>query len=132
MAEAIARSKFERQASDLFFGSAGVATMDGLPPTAETAEALRRIGIEHDGRSTSVTPEMLKKADLVLCMTASHLAAAKRLAGDDAAAAGRMHLLDPEGGIPDPIGMGQKTYDEVAARLQRIIPDRIESLLAAV
>ncbi len=130
MAEAIARSHFAGDASDLFFGSAGVATMDGLPPTAETVEALHRMGIEHDGRSTAVTPEMLKKADLVLCMTSSHLSTVHLLAGDDIEAIARMHLLDPDGGIPDPIGMGQATYDEVAARLGRLIPQRVESLLA--
>jgi protein-tyrosine-phosphatase len=130
MAEAIARSHYAGEAADLFFGSAGVATFDGLPPTAETVEALHRLQIQHDGRSTSVTPDMLKKADLVLCMTASHLATTRKLVADDAESAARMHLLDPDGDIPDPIGMGQATYDEVAAQFQRIIPARVDALLA--
>ena len=37
--------------------------------------------------------------------------------------------VDPDGDIEDPIGQGQDAYDRVAARLDRVLPERLEHLL---
>jgi len=130
MAEAIATAHYGDSKELLFFGSAGVATMNGCPPTEETLVALHGIDISHEGQSTVLTANMVRKADLVLCMTPSHVVAVKRLIGANDAASGQIHLLDPSGGaIPDPIGMGQPTYDALAKEFVEIIPGRIEMLL---
>lgn len=106
--------------------------MDGACPSPETIGALDRMGITHDGRSKVLTPEMVQKADLVLCMTSSHVDAIRSFIGDDTNAVAKVHLLDPSGrGIADPIGCGQPAYDAIALQFAEIIPTRIESLLTA-
>lgn len=126
MAEAIARSELD--GSEVFVASAGVAAMDGSPPSQETIRALESMGIDHEGRSTPLSAEMIRKADLVLCMTRSHQDSARDLVSGDPELVERIQLLDPEGDIPDPIGQGQDRYDEVAARLKAVIPSRVASL----
>jgi len=138
MAEAIARHALQADPGlaggteadrDVFVASAGVGALDGMPTTHETIEALRRRGIEHDGRSKRLTDAMIRKADLVVCMTASHQAAARRLVDDAPEHLARIVPLDPAGDIEDPIGMGQREYDALADRLATLIPDRLRSLL---
>ena len=63
MAEAIARSVLDD--SEIFVASAGVAAMDGAPTSEETLRALEAIGIEYEGRSTPLSADMIRKADLV-------------------------------------------------------------------
>lgn len=125
MAEAIARSVLDD--SEIFVASAGVAAMDGAPTSEETLRALEAIGIEYEGRSTPLSADMIRKADLVLCMTQAHQDVARTLVDDDDLAE-RILLLDPDGDIPDPIGQGQGRYDELAKRLRAIIPGRIATL----
>jgi protein-tyrosine-phosphatase len=132
MAEAIARAHLNGSDPPIFVGSAGIAAADGLGPTQETLAALARLGIEHDGRSKTLTAEMARKADLILCMSPSHLDAVKHMLADDQAGSAKVHLLDSEGNaVPDPIGMGQPAYDALAKRFAEVIPARVESLLAA-
>ncbi|MBT4767143.1 MAG: low molecular weight protein arginine phosphatase [Phycisphaerae bacterium] len=132
MAEAIARSYFADAPQSIFVGSAGIAALDGARPSPETIGALDRMGITHDGRSKALTAEMVQKANLVLCMTSSHVDAIRSFLGDDAGAIAKVHMLDPSGqGVADPIGCGQLAYDAIAAQFAEVIPARIESLLAA-
>lgn len=128
MAEAIARHLLERGVgggADVFVASAGVAAAPGMPPTAEAVEALRALGIEHRGRSKSLTAEMIRNADAVFVMTEGHARFARDLVGgsDDA---GKITLLDPEGDIDDPIGTGRPAYDALARRLMAIIEKRLK------
>jgi protein-tyrosine-phosphatase len=130
MAEAIAGQYCAGGGDELFFGSAGVAAMNGGASSPETLAALRAIGITFEGRSTRLTTEMVQKADLVLCMTNSHVLAVQSILGPDDPAAARVHLLDPSGeAIADPIGMGQPTYDALAKHFVAVIPPRVETLL---
>ena len=134
MAEAIARHWVESghlgEGEKLFIASGGVAAMDGTPPTSETLAVLSRLGIEYDGRSKPVTADMVAKADLVLCMTESHRRVLLSLLGDDPADAAKVQLLDPEGDIDDPIGRGQRAYDELADRFLTLIPQRLKEVFA--
>ncbi len=129
MAEGIARQHLVDRGSDVFVASAGVAAFDGGSPSFETIAALESLGIQYEGCSTPLTGEMIRKASHVLCMTASHAAAARAMVADDAEAAARIELLDPDGDLPDPIGQGQHVYDALAARLMELIPDRLDTLL---
>ena len=145
MAEAIARQAMSHEHSesaaagsgpkkdDLFIASAGIGAMDGMPTTHETIEALKRMGIEYDGRSKRLTEQMIRKAALVVCMTAAHQAAARRLVADSPTDQAKIVLLDPKGGdIEDPIGMGQREYDALAERMRKMIPARLHDLLEKV
>lgn len=128
MAEAICRHVMASR-DDLFIASAGVAAFEGAMPSLETLETLERMGIPHEGLSSCLTAEMIQKATLVLGMTCSHVRAARALVEDDAEAVGRVQPLDPGGELPDPIGMGQSTYDSLGEHLLTLIPERLEVLL---
>lgn len=131
MAEAIARHSIDDgllgDAPDVFVASAGVAAPNGSPPTVEAMAALAAIGIEYEGSSKPLTAEMIRNADLVLCMTSRHVETARSLA--PTAHESQIMRLDPAGNIEDPIGMAQAGYDSLADRLMQIIPQRLKELL---
>ena len=135
MAEAIARKLVADgavkglQSEDVLFVSAGLAAYDGAPVSPDAVDALDRRGIEADSTSIRLTPEMARNADLVLAMTNSHLHGIQGLLDNDASAAARVHLLDPDGDVPDPIGQGQAVYDAAAERMGRVLPGRLEEFL---
>ena len=138
LAEAIARRALQGDPAlakiaakdDVFIASAGISALDGMPVTAETIDALRRMKIEHSGRSKKLTEAMIRKASLVVCMTAAHQAAARGLVADSASDQAKIVLLDPENGdIEDPIGQGQREYDALGRRLAELIPTRLKDLL---
>ena len=131
MAEAIARHSIDDgllgDAPDVFVASAGVAAPNDSPPTVEAMAALAAIGIEYEGSSKPLTAEMIRNADLVLCMTSRHVGTARSLA--PTAHENQIMRLDPAGNIEDPIGMAQGGYDSLADRLMQIIPQRLKELL---
>ena len=135
MAEAITRHWLASgelgEPGDVFVASAGIMAADGSPTTPETNNALREMGIEHDGRSKPLTAEMIAKADLVLCMTESHRAAVAMLAEAAGGDVGHVQRLDPERDLDDPIGMGQEVYDALASRLMTLIPQRLKEVFVS-
>jgi protein-tyrosine-phosphatase len=133
MAEGIARELLERgqvpgHGREVFVASAGLAAWDGSPASRETLTTLERLGIQFDGHAKRLTPEMVRKADLVLGMTRAHVMGVRGLVGGEPHA-GKVQVLDPEGDLEDPIGQGQAAYDALAKRLQRVLPDRLKELL---
>jgi len=135
MAEAIARHHLDAgllgPETAVFVASAGLTAGDGSPTTHETMNTLANLGIEHDGRSKRLTAQMIHKADAVLVMTAGHLSGARALVADSPADLEKIQLLDPEGDLEDPIGMGQDAYDSLGQRLMMLIPRRLKDVLAA-
>lgn len=133
MAEAIARDALEKglvkgHGREVFVCSAGLAAWDGGPVSDETLEALSRMGIVFDGHSKRITPEMVRKATLVLGMTRAHVTAARALVAGEPHSE-KVQLLDPEGDVEDPIGMSQSAYDGLARRMAKVIPPRLAQLL---
>lgn len=133
MAEAVARHLIAAgrvgRGRNLFVASAGVAAADGVPSTPEAVDALEALGIEMSGTTSKMlSAEMIRRADLVLCMTRSHLEAARALAPPEAR--DRVHLLDPEGDVEDPLEQGPEAYAALAARFLELIPRRLEELLS--
>jgi protein-tyrosine phosphatase len=133
MAEAIARHHLEQgllgDRREFFVASAGISAAGGSPASPETIVTLKAMGIEHDGRSKPLQAEMIRKADLILCMTYAHMRAAKQMVGMRSTHARKIHLLNPEGDIDDPIGQGQEVYDQVAKSMMELIPKRLTELL---
>jgi protein-tyrosine-phosphatase len=129
LAEGLAQAYAKTAQLDVFAASAGVCAVDGMPTSPETVEALHRMGIEFEGHSKALTPDMLTKADAVYCMTRVHMAAAHaildRLDGDQEAVKDRIALLHDLGDVPDPIGGSQEVYDALAAQLLPIIEARL-------
>ena len=136
MAEAIARHHLDSGLlgadSDLFVASAGLTASDGASTTHETLNTLREMGIDHEGRSKRLTAQMIHKADAVLVMTADHLSAARALVADSATDMEKIQLLDPQGDLEDPIGMGQDAYDSLGQKLMMLIPRRLKDVMAAM
>lgn len=133
MAEAIARHWIDSgllgERRDVFIASAGISAANGLRPTAETVAALAARGIEHDGVSKPLTAQMIRKADVVFCMTSGHVAAAKGLLGDDGDD-DKIKRLDPDVDIEDPLGSDQNAYDSLAERFMHLIPRRLKGVLS--
>lgn len=135
MAEAIARQALAsrpelRAAGAVFVASAGVAAWDGQPVNGETLDALRRIGIDHQGTATALNRPMVENADVVFVMTDSHAHAVRDLLGDDdPALLAKVLRLDPNGDLEDPIGLGPSAYNRLATHLASLIPARLQEFL---
>ena len=132
MAEAIARHLIDKgplgDKPDFFVASAGVAAGTGYAATREAVAALKAIAIDFAGSSKPLTGEMVQNADLVLCMTSSHVELARNLAGgaDD----GKIMRLDTAGDIEDPIGEDQSAYDALARKLIKVVGSRLKETMA--
>ena len=131
MAEALARHWLENEPpgdiGEVFVASAGVSAADGFPPTQESLTALKDRGIQHEGLSKTLTAEMIQNADIIFCMTASHVAAIWIISGDDNAE--KVMRLDPQADVLDPIGSDQGAYDALADHFMELIPRRLKEKL---
>lgn len=129
MAHAIASNLIARrgQGHRAIAVSAGVAAMSGARPTPEAVLASEAVGASLEGhRSQPATSDLLERADVVYAMTASHAQTARELL--PANLRSKVHLLDPEGDIEDPIGGPQTLYDSLARQFVDIIERRLEEL----
>lgn len=131
MSEAIARDELARRTAvkpdSVQVVSAGVFAMAGAPMAPEAEVALKQMGVEpHAHESRPLTPTLALQADVIFCMTESHLAAVREIAP---AAAYKAQLLDPTGaGVEDPIGAGADIYVECARSLRHMIRHRLDEL----
>ena len=98
--------------------TAGVMTVAGLLATPEAIQIMDAIGVDlRKHRSTKLTEETIKKADLILGMTPFHVQSAHRLAPE---ARGKTFLLKEFTGsdvrhaqISDPMGCTLEDYKKV-------------------
>ncbi|MDX2017105.1 MAG: Sua5/YciO/YrdC/YwlC family protein [Planctomycetota bacterium] len=137
MAEAIARA---RLGPGFRAESAGVSAFDGDAMTAEAAQALEEMGIAANSgggrgagggggrhRSRGLTAEMLREADAIYALTASHRRAALAIAGPGHEE--RIRLLDPAGAdIADPIGGPIDLYRRTARQIAQHVDARLAEL----
>ncbi len=133
MAEAIARHWLGQgnPGEGIFVASAGTLAAEGTPVSVETLQTLSALGIEHEGRSTLLTAQMIEQAELVFCMTGSHRDAARMLVADRPEHLEKVHCLDPAGDIEDPIGQGRPAYDALAQRLMELVPQRLKETVVS-
>jgi protein-tyrosine phosphatase len=110
--------------------SAGVQAAPGGAASEGAVEALSDLGLDlSDHRTRPLTPELLARADLVLCMGRSHLLRVAELLPPGEGP--RLELFDPGGvEIDDPFGGPVSRYRKVARLLQRIAGVRAAALLA--
>ena len=116
---ALARTKGVRAAS------AGLCAPDGAPASEGALFAMRRRGLSLEGhRARTVTREMLKGADLAVCMGQSHLTALRaRFPG---LCTPLRAFDDPP--VSDPYGGDAAAYERAACDIARQLP----ALLAAL
>jgi len=109
--------------------SAGVESRTGLPASANSVTALKKVGVDLKGHSSRpLTQELLDHSVLVLCMTESHRQMIEDLADP---VPERLHLFREfvagrDGAdIPDPYGMNLSAYeasrDEMVAAIPSIV-----------
>lgn len=139
MAEAIARERIAQLGlgAAVEVASAGIAAAHGAGASGGAVRAAADRGLDLGGhRSRQLTAEVVAEADLILTMSASHLAAVDHLGGGDRAALLTAFAAGaPLGGapgsavsVPDPFGGDDATYrstfealdDLIAASLTRL------------
>lgn len=114
--------------------SAGVGAVGGFSPTEETIEVMKAEGVDISGyTSKRITPEMIKKSDLILVMEDAHKEIVTRLMPEGAK---KVYLLKeflidkadknyPDNrNIPDPIGKPMDYYklsfEVIKSQIERI------------
>ena len=138
MAEVIARHRIaERGWAQVQVRSAGVGAWDGSPASGGALRAAAASGLDLSGHaSTYLTPELVESSDLILTMSAGHLARARELGAGDRVAmltAFANDLADDgvAAGIPDPIGGPDEEYAATFTVLDDLI-DRVLTRLEPV
>lgn len=105
----------KRKLSKFEVSSAGLYAEEGDPMTPNAAEALSRMGIKPKKKHTArqLTPEKAGKADMIVCMTASHKRELAVL-GDKV-----YTVSEITGGpdVPDPYGGSLEVYERTAQYL---------------
>lgn len=111
MAEALLKKYLGERMKDFEVSSAGIGTINGLPPSAETIQVLvKEEGIDVSGhRSRQLTREMVALADKIFVMEKMHEEWILHFFPE---AGQKMTLLVPTG-IPDPIRMSEAFYKNV-------------------
>lgn len=133
MAEAIARQMLSQQrnvaqdeleSAGVRVVSAGAFTSPGMPATREAVEAMNKLGIDlSKHRSRTLSPDLIREADVIYCMTDSHLEAVLEF---DPTAKEKALTLDPNGDIDDPIGGSLTVYQRCAELIRRRLGQRIK------
>lgn len=99
--------------------SAGTFAPDGIRAAATAISAGRLMGVDISRhRSRNLTRELIKEADVVFCMTDSHVSEARRIAPGEAH---KIRRLDPQGDVPDPVGGDLDVYGAAAARIEKAL-----------
>jgi protein-tyrosine phosphatase len=99
--------------------SAGIVATDGVRATAQAIQAARAMGADISRhRSRNLTRELIKEADVVFCMTDSHVSQARRIAPDEAH---KIRMLDALGDVPDPVGGSLDVYCAAAMRIEKAL-----------
>lgn len=134
LAEGIAQKlsdngQLPKELGDIFFASAGVAAFDGAPTSEETVAVLERMNAPVPEHAKRLTAAMIRAADLVLGMTATHVTRAQAMVGHDLEVCSRIVAIDPDGDIADPIGLGQRAYDKLGEHFSELIPKRLSGML---
>ncbi len=99
--------------------SAGIFAPNGTRAADLAIKTARLMGADISRhRTRNLTRELIKDADMVFCMTDSHVSEAKRVAPDEVR---KIRRLDPKGDVPDPVGGGADIYGAAAARIEKAL-----------
>lgn len=117
MAEGLLKQFLEKKGrTDVQVLSAGTGSLDGIPPTPETIEAMQGQGVDVSGHvGQQITPQLVRIADVIFCMENAHR---ERILSVVPEAESKVHLLKvfenkatlSEPDILDPIGQPKEVY----------------------
>lgn len=103
--------------------SAGTMSAGGAPATPEAVRVLSQRGIDLSGhRAQALSADLVRSADRVYTMTASHAAAVREVAPDRAS---HVERLDAAGDVTDPVGGSEAEYEQCAARIAAALEKRL-------
>lgn len=130
LAEALARRDLTgRGWSHVEVASAGTSAHPGAPASAGSLQAAAAHGLDlssHEARP--LEPRLLDEADVVLTMSASHLAVVRSL-GAQAKAEILTHFVgDSAGGVPDPFGADLPVYLDTYRALDSLVSRALDQL----
>ncbi len=130
MAEGLLRA-YLKDRTDMQILSAGLGTVGGMGPTPETVEVMAGEGIDVAGHiSQPVTPDLVRKADLILVMDRMHRevlirrhpeAAPKTFLLQEFDAPGPVDDLDIPDPIGQPLGVYQRCLETIKAGVVRVV-----------
>ena len=99
--------------------SAGLTVTPGRPLSAQSRDALNRLGVPpHEHESRHVTPELVEQAERIFCMTEDQCL---DLVARFPASAPKVRRLDPNGDIEDPSGQHFDAFLSLGARLRSLV-----------
>jgi protein-tyrosine phosphatase len=113
----------EKKIRNIEVRTAGVMTVAGLLATQEAVQIMDAMGVDlRKHRSTKLTPEIIKKSDLILGMTPFHVQSALRMSSSTR---GKTYLLKEFTGsdarhsqISDPMGCTLEVYKRVFGEIK--------------
>jgi len=134
MAEGIARQLLAEQNQTTMEGlgdlgisvsSAGTFASEGLAASPEAVEVMADQQIDLSShRSRRLSRAAVNQADVIYCMTASHLAVISEQFPD---ARAKAQLLDPDGGdVSDPVGASKAVYGQTARQIRDLLTRRLK------
>ena len=136
LAEGIARAELEKRGwQHVQVASAGIAARPGDAASEFAVSVAARHGVTLDGhRSQPLTPDLVRWADLVLAMGASHVESVRRLGGEEKVLTlGDFASGADEGySVRDPFGGPEHLYESTYQELHGLIAgalDRLEPIL---
>ncbi|MBQ4619613.1 MAG: low molecular weight protein arginine phosphatase [Clostridia bacterium] len=121
MAEAIMNAEIEkRRVLGVYAQSCGLMAFDGAPANELAVEAVKKYGVSLDFHSARRINAGILDGAIVLCMEKT-LAEYVKSVYPDKKVFDLCAYAGMEGGISDPYGMGQETYDACADKIRRCI-----------
>lgn len=119
MAEYLLNKKAKELSLPVEAKSAGLAAFAGDCVSENAVLAMKKRGIDISAhRARRLTAYDLEESDLVVCMSQSHASALPC----------KEKCIVPPGGVPDPYGGDERTYDECAASLELFIDALLKEL----
>lgn len=119
MAEVLLARRLREKGVGAVVESAGLAALVGWPADPIACEVVKARGLDLGAhRARQLTPELIRRADLVLTMEADQQRAVEEL---DSSARGRVHRIGRIGrfDVPDPYRQGRAAFEQSLALIER-------------
>lgn len=134
MAEAIAKKKINENEKykDIIAESAGAYAFNGSSASHEAVYVMQMRGIDlKSHKARSLTPDMIKKSDLILTMTENHKNAVVDIdkSAEIKTFTLKEYVSEEKGDILDPFGHNIKVYENCADELEMYIEKVLEKIV---
>ncbi|ABZ83487.1 low molecular weight protein-tyrosine-phosphatase [Heliomicrobium modesticaldum Ice1] len=136
MAKAIADALLAEmgQAAQIRVLSAGISAWPGAPASVHARKVMADRGLNLDGHAAaSLTPSMIREADLVLTMTGSHRDRVVQMAPEQAAKVFTLkEYAGGAGDIADPFGMDEQAYQQNAGEIEGALRKALHRIMETI